>query len=220
MINKDEFDRAFRESIASEFKEISLEEEDIDYVFSRHFENKMENILYCERKEKPNRSFAAFRKIAILVIVILSIFTTACSVDIIRIPVVQYIIEIYDGFKSYFFEGNTTKVITYEYKITELPEGFKEIKKIKDSGAIIITYANDVGDAIEFSQFTTENTGHIVMDDERITYEDVISDKKVEFRIQGDIVECYWIQEEYFMSIVYMGAGDVEIIKKIIQSIQ
>jgi len=180
----------------------------------------MENILHCERKENATGRTMAFRRIAILVIVMFSIFTTACSVDTIRIPIVQYIIEIYDGVKSYFFKGDTTKIITYEYKITEIPEGFKEIKKIEDKGAIIITYENEVGDVIEFSQFTTENTGHIIWDDDSSFFEETISGMQVEFRMQEELIECSWIQGEYFINIMYMGDGDIDIVKKIIKSIQ
>lgn len=218
-MNKSEFDNAFRESVSLEFIEIPTDEESIDYTFSKKFQDKMDRLLRYQDKMFWRRISMSPRRIAIILLAILSIFTTACSVDAIRDPIVRCIVEIYEEFKYYFFEGDTTKEITYEYKLTEVPEDFEQIKKIVNSGAVITTYENEVGDVIEFSQFSTENTEHIVNDEGEVFQENILG-VKVEFRIFGDIIECSWIQGEYFMNIAYIGDGDVESMKKMIESIE
>lgn len=219
-MKKEEFDKAFRESISLEFSDIPVNEESIDYIFSEKFDNKMDRLIQCEKKSFWKAKSISSRRIAIIIFAILSIFTTACSVDMIREPIVRYIVEIYEEFKYYFFEGDTTKEILYEYKLTEIPKGFKEIKKIATGGAIITTYENEAGDIIEFSQFTTRNTEHIVVDNEEKVFEKYILGLKVEFRILGDIMECSWIQGEYFMNMAYMGNGEIDLMIELIENIK
>lgn len=201
-MNREDFKQAFRESMSSEFVEIPCSEKEIVYAFSSEFENKMDRLLQ-KHANGWHIWHWSYRRIAVIVLLVLSMCMTACSVDSIREPIIRCIVEIYEGFQHYFFQGDTTKEITKEYELTEVPSGFEQIEKLQEVGAVITIFQNEYGDRIEFSQFTTENTEHVVNKEVEV-YQALVSDMKVEFRVLGNIIEADWIQDEYFLNLMYV----------------
>ena len=147
-ISVDEFKDALRKVVSSEFANIPEDENSIDYVFSERFNKKMEKLLKAQKKVYWKFINTAAKRVAIIFLVFIALFTTACSIKEIREPVVRFIIETYEKFNQYFFEGDTTDEISYEYKIKNIPDGFAQTEKFKSENTILTTYGNITGEVI------------------------------------------------------------------------
>ena len=110
-MSKDDFKRAFREVVSSEFANIPLDENNIDITFSEKFNKKMEKLIKSQRKSYYILINTVGKRVAILFVAIITLFTASMSVKAIREPVINFIIEVYESFTKYFFEGETAEKI-------------------------------------------------------------------------------------------------------------
>ena len=161
-ITRENLKEILRNEVMSEFSHIPENENEIDIHFSKKFNNKMDKLISLQKRSCWNYVNTFSKRVAILCLVFLSLFMTACSIDKIREPIVNFIKDVHKDFIQYFFEGDTVEEISYEYKIYELPEGFRQIDINRSEGRIITVYESIDGDKIEFTQMTTETITHYI----------------------------------------------------------
>lgn len=220
-ITETEFKNAFREVVSSEFSHIPTDENSIDYVFSKRFEKRMEKLIKSQKKAYWGLINTASKRAAIIVLAILTMFTTAFSVKAIREPIVKFMTEIYETFTHYFFEGDTAKAITKEYVISQIPAGFDEKNKIENKNSITRVYESNSGDSIIFSQYTTKySIGYLLDNENNKTYTEKISDTEIVFYEAYDTIQALWVKDGYAFNITGYGNIDFDMIKQIIKSIK
>lgn len=156
-MSKDDFKRAFREVVSSEFAKIPLDESDIDITFSEKFNKKMEKLIKSQRKSYYILINTVGKRVAILFVAIITLFTASMSVKAIREPVINFIIEVYESFTKYFFEGETAEKIEKVYSITKLPVGFKQTQVMESDAGRTATFESSEGNIIVFTQSATQN---------------------------------------------------------------
>lgn len=218
-ISKSEFKKAFRDVISSEFSHIPYDEDSINYTFSERFNKKMEKLIKMQRKTYWNLVNTATKRVAIVFVVIFAMFTTAFSVKAIREPIVKFITEVYETFVSYFFEGDTTKVITKEYSIKKLPEGFEQTNKIESDISIMTIYKDQYGNIIEYTQLVTNQTYHTLDIERDEVHTDEINGNKIYIHESNDTKHSFWLNEEYSFELICYGNISMDTIKEIIKSI-
>ena len=117
--------------------------------------------------------------------------------------------------------GDTVKVITKEYSITHLPEGFEQTDKTKNDLSINTTYENSTGQVIKFFQKTAENNSGLFDDNENtIIRKETINSKDIEFKEWYDIKWALWAYDGYFFTLECYGDIEIDTIKEIIKSIK
>ena len=131
-MSREEFKAAFREVVSSEFAHIPTDEDSIDFTFSEKFNKKMEKLIKSQRKSYYILINTVGKRVAILFVAIITLFTASMSVKAIREPVINFIIEVYESFTKYFFEGETAEKIEKVYSITKLPVGFKQTQVVEN----------------------------------------------------------------------------------------
>lgn len=141
-MSKTDFKNAFREAVSSEFAHIPTDENSIDFTFSERFNKRMAKLIKSQKKVYYNFINTAYKRVAIICIVLLTMLTTACSVKAIREPIVNFFTEVYESFTRYFFEGDTVDVLTKEYSISKLPDGFTQTNKTQNDVFIITECCN------------------------------------------------------------------------------
>ena len=218
-MSKDDFKNAFREVISSEFAHIPSDEDSIDYTLSERFNKKMNKLIKAQRKSYYFLINTAAKRVAVIFVAFLTLFTASMSVKAIREPVVEFIVEIYEHFTSYFFAGDTVKKIEKEYALNKLPVGFKEVDKIKSEISITTVYENDMGDIIEFIQTITDDTAANFDTQNATKTTVIINDNKVDIYTNKHLATALWTEGQYMLNLTYYGEYDIEIITSIISNI-
>lgn len=220
-MSRSDFNNAFREVISSEFANIPIDESSINYVFSTRFNKKMEKLIRSQKKIYYNLINTVAKRVAIIFLLAIALFTTACSVKAIREPIVNFIKYVYETFTHYSFEGETTNKISREYVISEIPQGFEETNKISNDAIVVTEFTNAAGDIIEFTQMTTAYSMGYFLDNEydEITKE-IINGVEVEFKKWYDVQSAIWTKDGYVFALDCYGDIAFNVIIDILSSIR
>lgn len=219
-MSKTDFKNAFREVVSSEFSHIPTDENSIDFTFSERFNKRMTKLIRSQKKVYYNFVNTAYKRVAIICVVLLTMLTTACSVKAIREPIINFIKQVYESFTHYSYDGDTTEKITKEYTI-KLPDDFKQTNATKNKSLISIEYTNSLGDVIEFSQMTTEySTGYFVDNENGKIETEIINGIEVEIKERFDTKSAIWAKDGYVFAIDCYGSVDWNTIKQIIESLE
>ncbi len=221
-ISKEEFKQALREAVSKEFAHIPQDEDSIDYTFSKGFNKRMERLIKAQKRPYYRYINTAAKRAAVIFVAVLTVFSAAFSVEAVREPVVNFITEVYETFVKYLFEGDTTEKITKEYSITSLPDGFKMTSKIVDNkNSVIISYENETGDCIEFTQMATHSSiGHFADKEQGIMHSKTINGMEIMFLQSRNVKRALWINGEYVFRILCYGDVSIDQIEQMIISVE
>ncbi len=204
-MTKAELKNAFREAASYEFRDIPRDNSQIQHEFSPEFEQKIEKLIRKEKKVLWHFVNTASKRVAVIVAVFMMLFTTACSVEAIREPIVRFLIEVYETFTEYRFEGDTAETITKEYRLSIVPDGFTQTDYVEEDAVIITTYENTLGDMIRFTQSITSDTS-LKIDNENNDLEIVnISGREVHLYTQDNLITAVWIEDTYLFKVSCHG---------------
>lgn len=220
-ISKAKFKEAFREVISSEFSHIPKNEDEIEYEFSERFNKRMTKLINSQKKAYYYLINTAAKRVAIIFVLILTMFTAAFSVKAIREPIIKFVKQIYETFIHYSVEGETIDKITEEYSLTYVPEGFKQTDIVQDEYSIITFYENSSRNTIAFSQMTTKtHSGHFVDNESGNIHSEIVDGILVEFKEWHQNKTVLWINNGYVFSIECIGDISFEEIKEMITSLE
>ena len=219
-MSKTDFKNAFREAVSSEFAHIPTDENSIDFTFSERFNKRMARLIKSQKKVYYNFINTAYKRVAIICIVLLTMLTTACSVKAIREPIVNFIKQVYESFTHYSYDGDTTEKITKEYTII-LPDDFEKTNETKNKSLISVEYTNSLGDIIEFSQMTTEySTGYFVDNENGDIKTETFKGIEIQFKERYETKSAIWTQNGYVFVIDCYGNISYDTIKQMIDSLE
>lgn len=209
-MSKTEFFDILRDYASLEFAD--LPQNDIDYEFSPRFKRKMKRLFHQIDKygfAKRRHTYKMIPAIAAAVLILLTAFMSASAA---RNSIVNFFIEKYEMFVEFFFYGDLSKKIEYEYSFSELPDGFSEIQSESDDGYLYKEYENSEGDLIMFEQITTEWTT-TVLDNENGKITEIVLNGTEVILYQAndeDLWIANWCYDSYFFTISYYGCTSQE----------
>lgn len=219
-MTKGELENAFREAASYEFHDIPCDDSLIQHEFSPEFEQKMEKLIRQEHSFFWHFINTTSKRIAVFAVVFIMLFTTACSVDSIREPLVRFLIEVYETFTEYSFEGEKSELITKEYQMTTIPKGFTQTGYFKEDVVIITTYENPNGDMIRFSQSVTADT-NLFIDSENSEIKIIdVSGREVHLYIQDGLMSAIWLEDTYLLKVFCYGNFSEQNVIDIIETIK
>lgn len=218
-MTRKELNQAFREAIMLEFVDVP-DESQITFAFSEKFEQKMQKLIARQKKSYWKYVNTAKKRVAIAVISLLSMLMLAMSNEDVRASMLQWCENVYKEYIHYYFEGETTKKIEHEYQLTVIPDGFEKVYEQRDTESIMITYENQVGDYIQFRQQITEDFDTYVDNEKGKWSTVVINDKDVKVFDYTTLMGAMWVEDGYYMFLVYYGCDDNKIIKEMIETIR
>lgn len=213
------FKGALTAVVSSEFADVPNNDDLIDIRPSINFKKKMEKLIKKEKRVVWRYTNTAYKRVAILVAVLVMMFATACSVSAIREPIVEFFTEVYESFTRYFFEGDTVTNISNVFELTNLPDGF-EIRETT-SGPLSITtiYENGDGHIIELSQAVTDDT-RFTLDSENGTIKEIqMEGKTIHLYSRADVSQAMWIEQGYLLTLTYEGDVSEDVMIKLISSL-
>lgn len=202
LMSKDDFKKAFREAVSSEFSQIPCDEDSIDFTFSERFNKKMRKLIKSQRKSYYFLINTAAKRVAVVLVAILTLFTASMSIKAIREPVVKFIVEVYESFTRYFFEGDTTDEIVKEYKISKLPDGYTQTNIFENSATITTIYENNNDESISFTQCISESAEFYVDNENCVRQTINVNDIKVDIYDWEDSKQAIWTYDMYVFNLV------------------
>ncbi len=219
-MSKTDFKNAFREAVSSEFAHIPTDENCIDFTFSERFNKRMAKLIRSQKKVYYNFVNTAYKRVAIICVILLTMLTTACSVKAIREPIINFIKQVYESFTHYSFDGDITEKIAKEYTI-KISDDFKQTNITKNEFFIAIEYTNSNGDIIEFKQMTAEySTGYFVDNEQGETSTKTVDNIEVEYKKWYDTQTVIWTKDGYVFAIDCYGDIEYATIESMIKSLE
>lgn len=218
-MTKVELMNAFREAATYEFRDIPRDDSQISHNFSAAFEHKIAKLIQREKSFFWHFVNTASKRVAVIVLVLVMLFTTACSVKAIREPIVRFLSEVYETFTEYFFEGEKTNVITEKYQISAIPTGFSEESVFETDMVITVVYQNAQNNTIHFTQSITDGTT-IFLDSEKGDRKTIaVSEYEVHLYSQNGVLFAMWVHDGYYFEVVCYGDFSENHMISLIQSV-
>lgn len=218
-MTKVELLNAIREAATYEFRDIPRDDSQIPHKFSAEFEYKIAKLIQKEKSFFWHFINTASKRVAVIVLVFVMLFTTACSVKAIREPIVRFLTEVYETFTQYFFEGEKTNVITEKYQISAIPTGFSEESVFETDTVITVVYQNAQNNTIHFTQSITDGTT-IYLDSEKGDRKTIaVSEYEVHLYSQNGVLFAMWVHDGYYFEVVCYGDFSENHMISLIQSV-
>lgn len=221
-MNKSDLKGAFRESVSNDFQSVPRNESQVEYEFSDSFEKKMSKLVRSEKKKSWHWFNTPYKRVALIVAILMMLFVTACSVPAIREGVVNFIINTFDIGHKITFEGDLRNEIEQVYSLTYLPDGFTQSEEYKDDASRSkIYYGANKQDYIHFYQRITDST-EIRLDNEYGSMEKIVVnefDVYLYTRSDSNFLLAQWIQDGYVMKLSWKGTVDQETMIKMVESV-
>lgn len=101
-----ELNQVFREVTSLEFVGVPYIEETIEFEFSDDFQKKMDKLIARQKKVYWEYVNTAKKRVAIVAIVCLSLFVTACTNPEFREPIIRQMENLEGIMRHYFVEGS------------------------------------------------------------------------------------------------------------------
>lgn len=214
------FNSILRELVCREYAAIPNCENEIAYEFSHDFRNKMNRMIRAQKRPIWNLSQSIPKKVAIVMLFLLLLLTTACGIPAVREAFEGFITELRNGGYEMEVEGAKTTHIEKILLPYYVPEGFTEFNKIVNEGAVILEYENEVGERIIYSQSPTCNN-NIFWDAENAEISSVqINGHNTYISSLGDTQDALWLQDNYLITITCIGDIKYEVIVEMIKNVR
>lgn len=214
------FNRALREVVSGEFSNISLHETEIPHTFSNGFLRKMDKFTKAEKNSIWRMTSTAQKRIAVIMVSLLLILLTTCSILSVRAAVVDFIKETYDNFIRLFTDEVGSNIISVQYGLTELPDGFTEISRKESNARCIVRYQNAKGDQIILTQSIAEDYT-VFLDNENGELSEInLSGINVSVYESDDCMAAVWLQDQYAFHLTVYGDYDVDFMIRLLETVR
>lgn len=214
------FSRALREAVSGEFSNIPLREVEISHTFSNGFLRRMDKLTKAQKNRFWRMTSTAPKRIAVIMASLLIITLTACSIPSVRVAVVNLIKETYDNCIRLFTGESENKKISEHYELTELPDGFVEIKTVDNGNSFVVVYQNESNEEIILSQSITDGYWIDIDNDHGNISEIDISGIKVTIYESDDCMVAVWLQDQYAFDLTVYGDCDIDLMIKLVGAVQ
>lgn len=190
------------------------------YEFSDEHKARMKRMV--DKYEHSNKTMP--KKLSIILVAAILAITLIMSISAIRIPVVNFFVEIYESFISIFVdsnETNDTSVIQEIYTPQYIPENYQNSQNFSNDYEIQTTWLNTIdGKIIKINQRKLSDSQSYI-DFENSNYNEMMIDQqKVYYMIRNNTIMVVWCNEQYFFMISCPEKLGLEEIEKIICSME
>lgn len=157
-----ELQEAFREAARREFAHVPAEE-DLHWVFSRRFERRMRRIIRAQEYGYWNLVNTTAKRVAIAAAIIVMLLSTVMAIKPIRERVIKFFVDVYEEYFEIRFgeeekdDLDPTPKPMVRYTLTELPEGYEEVRYVEFEHLVLTKWQNEQGKRITLQQETGTN---------------------------------------------------------------
>lgn len=189
------------------------------YEFSDQHNARMKKLVY----KYDNFKKAMTKKLSVILVAAILAIALIMSISAIRIPVVNFFVEIYESFISIFVDkdDNGAEKIQEIYMPQYIPKQYKQSNSFSDDYSIQTTWKNEVDNSeIHISQMVL-NVSQSFIDFEKADYtEYTINDQKIYYMIKNNFIMVVWCDEQNLFTLSCPETIGLEEIEKIICSME
>ena len=164
-------------------------------------------------KKRGIRAARSFRKVAVKAAVAVLVFiglmtTVVMSVEALRIPVLNFIVEHYEKYSTLTFnttpQPQTNKQTYAEYFKTLLPSDYYEVASTITEHMTLVTYENHLGNVAQI--YVTPAGGEVKIDTETAFYSEIELAEYKAILVEKDGYQVTWIDQD--SNTMYMVHAD------------
>lgn len=191
------------------------------HTFSRRHEKKMRRLIKRQRKPYFRLICKAGRRAACVFAAIVVMSVSAMSVKAVRKTVFDFVTNIFSDHKTVTTDseshGSYPKTIEQEYRITALPDGYKQVYCHRTETMVDTPYYS-ADSRILFAQHTKDSFSIIFTDDAKI--EDYTDSDGQKYQVVGAGYESVYIWDNGRYVFEITGSLDREKMIEICRSVQ
>ena len=196
---------------------------DEDFAFSDNFENNIQKIAKKRRSFTHTITKTIPRKIAVIFIAAIITFTFMMSISAIRIPVINFFVNVYEDFISIFIEEEENTYIPDTIENISMPsymiDGFYLIDSQNFGRDAESCWINNDDCTIVLYQSILEQEFKTYIDNEDMDYQEIsINSQKVYYSNRKGECIIMWTDNTYLFSLLYPEEVSFDEITKIIES--
>ena len=153
-----------------------------------------------KRKRQAKQVLRMARKVAVISLVVLGVsLTTVLSVDALRVPFLNYILEYNNEYIAINFSENDPIPESYANRLADvLPESYKEVQRQElGNGVVVSVYQDDNGNVVKYT--ANHADGEYRMDSQHSDYKEIRLKFWDAFIINKDGILLTWFDAEYQM---------------------
>lgn len=198
---------------------------DEEFIFSKEFEKK----AYAINKRRKSLFYRATktvpRKIAVILIAAVITVSLMMSVSAIRIPVLNFITNIYDTYISIYFVENEEDLniptnIEHVYLPTYIVDGYTQINS-KNYGQYTKTLWAKENDLIILMQDILQEETKVTLNNEGVNYQILsVDNNTIYYYIDKEICSLFWTNNGYLFTMTCPDNIPLSEIEKIIGSME
>ena len=217
-MTRTEFNTALRAAISCEFAEVPVDDEEITYIFSPHFQQRINKLIKAEQNPGWHWVNTVGKRAAVIAAALLCLLSLTFSVEAVRVPVVRFVTKVFDGFWHIKTEGETTSEITYEFVPNYIPDGYTLYEESRSILHIQRTYTNEEGELLILNQdITAVNENYLDNEQGEISRIEVDGNTVILYKgTTHNATTATWIADGYNLSVTSYGSLSEEEILKII----
>ena len=193
---------------------------DENYEFSDEHKTRMKRIV--DKYDRSNKTMP--KKLSIILVAAILAITLIMSISAIRIPVINFFVEIYESFISIFVDSDgandatkTQEIYTPKY----IPEHYQQSQNFSDDYNIQTTWKNTADNSEIIINQCKLSTSQSYIDFENSDYiEYVISEQKFYYVVKNGNITFLWHCEQYLFTLSCPETLGLEEIEKIICSME
>ena len=191
------------------------------------FEQKMDKLISSQKKSYWKYVNTIGKKVAIILVILSVMFSTAMSVNAFREPVVEFIVKTYERFSSFFIDEDSavesnevlTDTIVTKMSPQTIPDDFLAAKNYSNDVMNIVTWKNGEDEYIEFYQYaavvaTNINTENLSLN------ETSIDTTTLYYYSQDNMTSYFWYNNGYYFVLNIPEYFTIEEVENIIKSIK
>ncbi len=193
---------------------------DENYEFSDEHKARMKRMVY--KYDHSNKTMP--KKLSIILVAAILAITLIMSISAIRIPVVNFFVEIYESFISIFIDSDNTNETNNTHEIympQYIPKHYKQSRCFSNNYNVITTWINEYdNNKITINQ-NILNVSQSFIDFENSDYSElVINEQKFYYMVKNGNVTYLWHYDQYIFTLTCPETLGLEEIEKIICSME
>lgn len=194
------------------------------WITSKKFNQSMKRLIHAQKSPIWKYVNTTGKRVAMLAIVFMLLSGCAMSIEAIRTPVVQFVIEVYEKFTQLLVpseqtENNVPTTIEKKYKPTMMIQGYSLVGEDYDLLYYQLRWSNSTEEEIVFQQSILTNYASII-DTENIPYRKIeLSQYDAVYFTSANKHSLIWSDGEYTFKITCQTSIDIDNVIKIADSV-
>ncbi len=218
-LNKEEFKKAFREVMDSEFENIPKNELDIDYTFSEEFNRKTDKLIKAQKKPYYVIINTMSKRVAVVFLTVVTTIVAILTFNILKEP----ISTLPDGSSSDTSSQTSSQTQSSEESKPkkDIPSDLKEVVSSADKTEEAAIYEDKKGNTVILTKApTTEEKVDISSKSDGVVNVEMVDNLEivvVDYEYETNVI---WVNDGYYCQVTAYGNVEKETLDQFVEAVK